>query len=102
GLDDARALVAEDDRRRERNRAVDHRDVAVAQPGVVDAHPDLVRARVAHLDVVPHLQLAGPDDALHGRLPLPLAVLTPATRSTAARCRRAGRSCPGRARRPTA
>ena len=33
-VDDARALVAEDDRGRERDGAVEHRHVAVAQPGV--------------------------------------------------------------------
>ncbi len=66
-LDDAGALVTHHDRRRERDRAVEHRDVAVAQAGVVDADLDLVRPRPAHLDVVADLELARPDDRSHRR-----------------------------------
>ena len=95
-LDHTGALVAEDDGRREHDRAVDDRDVAVAQAGVVDAHPHLVGSRVAHVDVVAHLQVTRPDDPLHG------VPLIPATRATGARCRRTWRSCRGRGRRPTA
>ncbi len=67
GLDDAGALVAEHDRRRERDRAVEHRDVGVAEPGALDADDDLAGPGlgVAQLDVVADLQLAGPDEAPH-------------------------------------
>ena len=66
-LDDAGALVAEHDRRRERDGAVDHRHVAVAQPGPLDAHDDLAGPGlgVAQLDVVADLELAGPHEPPH-------------------------------------
>ena len=64
-LHHASALVAEHDRRGERDGAVEHRDVGVAQAGVDDAHHHLVGARAAHLDVVTDLELAGPDEAPH-------------------------------------
>ncbi|MEZ5178713.1 MAG: hypothetical protein R2746_10660 [Acidimicrobiales bacterium] len=64
-LHHAGALVAEDHRGRERDGAVDHAHVGVAEAGGVDAHPDLVGADVAHLHVVSDLELPGPHDRLH-------------------------------------
>ena len=102
-LDDARALVAEHDRRGERDRAVDHRHVAVAQPGVGDADPHLVPGRGVARTATSSRTSSCPVQTMpsHGSLDR-LAPLSPATRSTGARCRRGGRSCPGRARRPRA
>src|SRR5207245_2796890 len=64
-LDDAGAFVTQHDRCRERDRAVDHRDVAVAHAGVVDANLDLMLLGGADLDVVAHLELTVPDDGPH-------------------------------------
>ena len=104
-LDHPGALVAEHDRRGERDGAVDHAHVAVAQAGRVDAHLHLVRARRAHLHVVANLERAGPDDRLHRGLPRPVRSVPSvepvirARRSTASRCRRAGPTTRRRARR---
>ena len=57
-LDDAGCFVAEHDRRREGNGAIDHAEVAVTQAGGADPHGDLVGPRVANLDVVAELDLA--------------------------------------------
>ena len=65
-LHDARALVPEDDRSRERDRPVDDREVGVAETGRGDADGDLLRARVARLDLVGDDGVgAVEDDRLH-------------------------------------
>ncbi len=65
-LHHARALVAEHDGNGEGDRAVDHRQVAVAEPGCGDRHQHLAGARVAHLKVVHDLgPSAVEDDASH-------------------------------------
>ena len=66
-LHHAGALVAEHDRGGERDRAVEHRHVGVAQAGVDDPHHDLVGSRRAHLDVVADLELAGPHQTARWR-----------------------------------
>lgn len=66
GLDDARALVAEHDGDREGDRAVDHRQIAVAESGGGDGHQHLPGARVPYLQVVDDLgPCAVEDDASH-------------------------------------
>ena len=64
-LDHTRALVPEHDGRGERDGAVEHRHVGVAEPGVDDPHHDLMGPWAAHLDVVPDLQLSRPDEPAH-------------------------------------
>lgn len=65
-LDDTRALVAEHHRRGEGDGAVDHRQIAVAQPGGGYRHQDLSGTRVPYLQIVDHLGLcAVEDDASH-------------------------------------
>lgn len=65
-LDDAGALVPEDHRHGEGDRAVDHRQIAVAEPGRGDGDQDLAGARVPYLQIVNHLRLlAVEDDASH-------------------------------------
>ena len=64
-LHHARALVAEHDRRRERDGAVDDGDVAVTQAGAVDAHLHLALVHPLEVDVVADLQRTIEDDAAH-------------------------------------
>ena len=65
-LDHARALVPEDHRHGEGDRAVDHGQIAVAQPGGGDGDQHLAGARVPYLQIVDHLGLlAVEDDASH-------------------------------------
>src|SRR3989442_1045014 len=65
GLDDARALVAEDDRRRVRDRAVDHAQVGVAEPGRLDRDADLAGAGVLDAHVLDRDRAPAP--VIHGR-----------------------------------
>jgi hypothetical protein len=51
-LDDARALVAEDDRHRRRERAVADEQVGVADARGHDPHPHLVRLQARELDAL--------------------------------------------------
>ena len=67
-FDHSRPLVAEHGRGRERDRAVDHRDVAVTQPGGVNPNSHLVGTQVPHLYVVSHLERTGPDNCFHRRV----------------------------------
>ena len=73
---------------RPRDRAVEHREVGVAQPRRDHAHRDLVRPRGAHVERVGELGLALPhiDDSPHG-LPSPSSdyamVTRPRSTSTA-------------------
>ena len=72
--DDADALVAEHHRRRERDRAVDHRHVAVAHAGRLDVDPHLVGPEVAHRQVGDDAQAALVEhDPLHSTPPDPVA-----------------------------
>jgi hypothetical protein len=56
-LDHTGALVAEHNRRRERDGAVEHADVAVTKAGL-DPHQHLAGTGIAHLQVVDDLRLA--------------------------------------------
>jgi hypothetical protein len=68
-LDHAGPLVAEDRRGLPRNGAVDDREVAMADAGSPDGHPDLGGTRVAETQLVGDLYvLTGVDDASHGTL----------------------------------
>ena len=74
-LDDAGPLVAEDDRRRERDRPVDDRQVGVADPGRPDPHPDLLGPGVADRQLLGDLHaVGGVDDPSHGHLLLSYVV----------------------------
>ena len=67
---DAGALVAEHDRRRERDGAVDDRHVAVAHPGGLEVDPHLVGPQVAHRQVGGDAQAALVEhDPSHGNAP---------------------------------
>lgn len=66
GFDHPGPLVPEHHRRRERNRPVDHRQVAVAEPGRRYRDQHLPRSRIADLQVVDHLGLLAVEhDASH-------------------------------------
>lgn len=66
GLHHARALVAEHDGDGEGDRAVDHRQIAVAEPGGGHRDEHLAGARFAYLQVVDDLgPCAVEDDASH-------------------------------------
>jgi len=54
GLDDARALVAEDDRQGIGERPLDHLEVGVAEPARVDADQDVRRLERSQLDRLDH------------------------------------------------
>src|SRR5262249_12179675 len=71
-LDDARTLVAQDDRDGIGDRAVDDALVRVAQAGGTDRHPHLARAWITDGDVLDR-DAAGravEDDALHDAFPI--------------------------------
>ena len=65
-LDDPSAFVTEYDGCRERDSAVEYGNVGVTEPGSMNADTHLVRLDRPQLDVVADLQLARPDDRLHG------------------------------------
>ncbi len=52
GLDHPRPLMSQHHRHRKRNGPVDHRQIAVAQPGGPDADQYLARSRIPHLQIV--------------------------------------------------
>ena len=75
GLDHAGALVAEHRRRLPRDRPVDDRQVAVADPGGPDGHPDLGRPGIPDAQLVGDLHVGtGVDDASHVHAPSVLLV----------------------------
>ncbi len=55
--DDTGTLVPQHHRRWKLDRTVDHRHVAVTQPGRFDSHPNLTGAQVAKFDVIANRRL---------------------------------------------
>lgn len=84
GLDDAGALVAEDDGRGERDGPVDDGQIAVAEPGGGDPDEHLPRTRVPYLQVVDDLDLLPvEDDTPHDAFPPPVLGRSPAAAALA-------------------
>ena len=56
-FDDTGAFVAEDARRREGQRAVDHREVGVTDAAGADVHDDVARSRLRRVHLLDHQRL---------------------------------------------